>query len=65
MKNENNKKLKKLSTVLRSKLLKVSAVILLCSILLIFAAVMGVVRISTSKTLESQISELCDEVVRL
>ena len=62
MKNENNKKLKKLSTVLRSRLLKVSAVILLCSILLIFAAVMGVVRISTSKTLESQISELCDEV---
>ena len=48
-------KIKKLSTVFRHKLLKVSAIILLCSILLMFAAVIFVVRLSTTEMLKSQI----------
>lgn len=55
-------KIKKLSTVFRHKLLKVSAIILLCFILLVFAAVIFVVRLSTTEMLKSQIGELSDGV---
>lgn len=55
-------KTKKLSTVFRRKLLKVSVIILLCSILLIFAAAVMVVRASTSEMLKSQIDDLSEGV---
>ena len=53
---------KKLSTVFRRKLLKVSAIILLASILLIVIAVLSVVHISTSALLDTQIGEMTNEM---
>ena len=61
MKNKKNKK-KNLSTVFRRKLLKVSAIILVCSFILIFIAVIVVVRMSTAQMLKSQIREHSAEV---
>ncbi len=55
-------KIQKLSTVFRNKLLKVSAIILLCAILLIFIAVNVVVRLSTTQMLKSQIQQITDGV---
>ena len=55
-------KTEKLSTVFRNKLLKVSAIILTCAILLIFLAVAVVVRLSTTELLKSQIQHIADGV---
>ena len=55
-------KIQKLSTVFRNKLLKVSAIILLCAILLISIAAIVVVRLSTTQMLKSQIQQITDGV---
>ena len=55
-------KIKKLSTVFRRKLLKVSVIILLCSIVLMFFAVIAVVRVSTAEMLKSQLQEVSEGV---
>ena len=55
-------KIKKLSTVIRQKLLNVSAIILICSFLVIFVTVVTVVRLTTANMLKSQIAELTDGI---
>lgn len=56
------KKIKKLSAVFRNKLLMVSAIILICSIILVLVSVISAVRFSTSDALISQTDKLSDEL---